>query len=367
MKYTRIRPILKFICLTSAVLLNTLHATPANAVVLEQKWQAGQQLGYDLKLDGTLHLTAPADTPMIGGMPLELLLKGDGQSTLLTHDVDEFGTATVAGRLERLQLKMNETTFNQNGVLGIRDGRATMTLNGQSVMPARDISSYLAPRYGLRITKQLHVVGMAPLKVTTPEPVGDDDDKNAKQPALNLPFNMVMMMQAVIARTLPALLPTRDVKVGDDWKANVEWPQPPNTPRAELQKPAGEFNLKAEAEEEVLGRKTVRIAVDGSVQVDEAQTKIITDEIEKRRGEQDKEGTTATTARGMKLPKLFAVTQKVNGNLWFDPAAGQIVSTDLRLNSAAQTRKTEKGKVDGALDFAGNLKMELRKVSYENQ
>src|SRR6476661_8475209 len=95
--------------LAAVALASTFFACSAHAVVLEQKWQAGQQLSYDMKVDGTLNLTAPEGTPMIAGMPLEILMKGDGQSTFITNDVDDFGTATVGMRLERLQLKMNET------------------------------------------------------------------------------------------------------------------------------------------------------------------------------------------------------------------------------------------------------------------
>jgi hypothetical protein len=355
------------VALACCVALSTLSPFSARAAVLEEKWQAGQQLSYDLTLDGTLHLTAPADAPMIGGLPLEILLKGDGQNTLDTRSVDEFGTAIVALRLDRLQLKMNETTFNQNGVFGIREGRANFSLNGQSLMPARDISQYLAPRYGLRITKQFHVVGAPPLATTTATATDAGDAKTGddKSP-IKIPLQTLTLMQAMMARSLPPLLPSRDVNIGDTWTANVEWPQVPNAPKSEAQKPVGAFNLKAIGEEEVLGRKTWRIAFDGTVQLDEAQAKLIGDEIEKTRDDKGKAANRPAVG-GMQLPKLFTLVQKVKGDLWFDAVAGQIVRTDLQLTSNGQTRKDEKSKADGDFDFSGNLKMELRKISYESQ
>lgn len=367
----------------SALALSTLAAPrPAHAVVLEAKWQAGQQLSYDLKLDGTMHLTAPAGTPMIAGLPLEILLKGDGQSTLVTGDVDEFGTAVVAARLERLQLKMNETTFNQNGVLGVRDGKATFSLNGQAVMPTTDVSQYLNSQGGLRITKQMHVIGAVPLKKAekkTEDAASEADEKPIGRPGRKTPFalplDVAAMVQAMLARTLPAVLPTKDISAGDEWNANVEWPVPPGMIKPNIkdnfQNPVGQFAMKAVGEEDINGRKAWRIAVDGALEVTEAQAKIIGDEIEKQRAASTPKGEAKpdvkpATPFGMTPPKFASLKQKIKGDFWFDAVAGQIVRADLNLNSSVQTRKDEKSKLDGATDFAGNLKMDLRKVSYES-
>jgi hypothetical protein len=371
----------------SGLALSTLAATqPARAVVLEAKWLAGQQLSYDLKLDGTIHLTAPEGTPMIAGLPLELLVKGDGQSTLVTGEVDEFGTAVVAARMERLQFKMNETTFNQNAVLGVREGKASFTLNGQSVMPTTDVSRFLNSQGGLRITKQMHVVGAVPSKKASAATdtdadaapaTGDKPAKAGKKTPFAIPLNVAAMMQAMMARTLPAILPTRDIGAGDEWSANVEWPIPPafQTPalKEALQNPAGQFAMKAVGEEDINGRKAWRIAVDGTLQVDEAQAKIIADEIEKQRvanapkGEAKPDDVKNVLPFGMTPPKFFSFKQKIKGDFWFDAVAGQVVRGDFNVNAAAQSRKDDKGKADGSTDFVGNIKLDLRKVSYENQ
>jgi hypothetical protein len=363
MTFPRNKKVVALVALACGAVWSTLLPRAARAAVLEAKWQAGQQLSYDLTLGGTLHMTAPADVPMIGGLPLEIKLKGDGQNTLEARAVDDFGTAIVALRLDRLQLKMNETMFNQNGVLGIRDGRANFLLNGQPVMPARDVSQYVAPRYGLRVTNQLHVVGVAPLDAKSADTANGSKADDEKSP-LKIPLQALTLMQAMMARALPPLLPTHDVNIGDTWTANVEWPQAPNAPQSETPKSVGQFTLKAIGEEEVLGRKTWRIAIDGAVQLDEAQSKIIADEAGKRNTDQS-DRAVKTPFGSLRLPELFKLSQKVKGDFWFDPDAGQVVRVNVQLTSNGQTRKDAQSKTDGDFDFAGNVGLELRKMSYE--
>lgn len=357
----------RFVQATLAASLLAAIAVPAvRADVLEQKWQAGQQLAYDLKTDGTMHVTAPEGVPMIAGLPLEFQFKGDGQSSINTVAVDEFDTATVVPRIERLQIKLNETSFGQTGVLGLREGKLSVSVNGQPVMQPMDVSQIINPPYGLRITKQLHVVGLQPLAKEEParanEPAKDD-----KKTPFKIPANALLMAQALIAHTLPALLPPREVALGDEWKANVEIPAIPGTPLTQA-KQMGTFNLKALAEEEVEGRKTWRISVDGSVKVDEQDSKMVADQMEK--SQEGKEGQKSIPGLPFKIdPKMFALfsmTQKVKGSIWFDVAAGQIVKADLRLDATAQTRPNDKVKPSNLFDYGANVKMDLRKVSYEN-
>jgi hypothetical protein len=335
-------------------------STPgARAEVLEQQWQAGQQLSYDFKLDGTLRFTTPADTVIagfpIGGMPLEMLLKGEGQTTFDTHEVDDFGTAVVVPKLERLQLKFNETTFNQNGEIGLRDGRANFSANGQSVGPANvDVSRIMNPDYGLRFTKSLRVTGVEAIKNREAAPAPDAPGK--------APIGIATMIQGMIARSIPPLLPANDVSIGDSWTANVEWPTLPGAkpdataaPRA----PIGKFDFKAIAEEEVQGRKTWRIATDGAIQAVNMETKDANNAVQKQ-----------TAAAGQsfpfKLPALMTMAQKIKGDIWFDPTAGQIVKTDLRLTTSAEGRPGIGKPTDGIMNFNGKLMMELRKVSFTN-
>ena len=327
-------------------------ATTANADVLEQKWEAGQQLSYDLKMDGTLRLTAPDQIPMIGGLPLELLLKGDGQSTLETREIDEFGVALVVPKLERLQLKFNETNFNQSGVLGLREGKANISMNGQVIAPNMDWRKVANPDYGLRITKSLRVLGAKSLK--TEEELAAEAAKSKANPAAKnpLPFDVASMMQAMIARAIPPLLPDRDVAIGDAWSANIEWPTAPGLPKnADPKTPPGKFDFKALAEEEIAGRKTWRISVDGVLKVDDLSTQLPTADGEKR-------------AANPRVPNFLSLTQKMKGDVWFDAAAGQVVKLDMHLDATMEGREVAGEAADGDMTYNGNLQMDLRKVAF---
>ena len=345
----------------SCAALSTLAVPQAHAEVLEQKWQPGQQLSYDFNLDGTLRFTTPADTVVggfpIGGLPLEMLLKGNGQSTLDTREVDDFGSAVVVPKLEWMQMKFNETTFNQNGVFGLRDGRANFTVNGQNIGPANvDVSRFVNPDYGLRFTKSLRVTGFQPLGNAAAEtPAQENTPAAEKSP---LPIDFPAMIQAMITRAIPPLLPLEDVSVGDTWDAQVEWPPLPGAAAGATPKePLGKFNFKALGEEEVMGRKTWRIATDGVLEVQDVASKAAGDALEK-----------SSAAGGQtlpfKIPNFLSVAQKIKGDIWFDPAAGQIVKADLALNSSAAGRAAAGKATDGDMKFNGKLLMELRKTSF---
>lgn len=354
MKFARIKSCGKpaFSLLAALVASSTLALSHAGAEVLEMKWQAGQQLSYDVKMDGTMRFMAPADIPMIGGLPLEVLLKGEGQSTLDTREVDEFGSAIVVPRLERLQLRMNETTFNQTGVLGIRDGRGNFTFNGKSAASNVDVSRVTDPEHGLRITRQMRVVGVQPL------PRREEVEPNENPPATNNPFppNLPMILQAMITRAIPPFLPDGDVNVGDSWEALIEWPAIPGQVDAAKEAP-GKFEFKALGQEEVLGRQTWHIAVDGAVQIRDISTAAANQTIEQRRAQGAK-------IPAVRLPNLLDMTQNVTGDVWFDPAAGQLVRAALRLDSQAEGRANATSRTDGNMNFNGTLFLELRKISF---
>lgn len=347
---------LKFGLLLSTLACSVFAATQARAEVLEQKWVAGQQLAYDFNLNGTMRFTAPAQIPMIGGLPLEMQIIGDGQNTFDTREVDDFGSALVVPRLERMHFKFNETTFNQNGSVGVRDGRANFLLNGQNMGGTNmDVSRITDPDYALRFTKNLRVTGAVPLrKEATPEPATAD-----KKPETNtLPIDVPAAMQAMIVRAIPPLLPLQDVSIGDTWNANVEWPTAPGVaPGVAPRPPAGQFTFKALAVEEVAGRSTWRIAVDGTMKASEVSTRSADEALEKRRQE-------GQNVLPFKLPNFLSIAQKMKGDIWFDPAAGQIVKMDARIETTSEGRNVTGKDTDGVMNFNGRLKMDLRKISF---
>ncbi len=81
-------------------------ARSAQAVTLEQKWQPGQQLDYNVLLNGTVNLMAPADAPFfLAGVPLKAKLDLKAQTTFDALSVDDNGTGTVALRVADLQVR----------------------------------------------------------------------------------------------------------------------------------------------------------------------------------------------------------------------------------------------------------------------
>jgi len=99
--------------------------------------------------------------------------------------------------------------------------------------------------------------------------------------------------------------------------------------------------------------------VDGVLQAANLETKDANAAVQKQ-----------TTAAGQKfpfkLPALMTMSQKIKGDVWFDPAAGQIVKMDVRLNSSAEGRSAAGKPTDGNMNFNGKLLMELRKISFVN-
>lgn len=345
-------------------LMSVLSAGAVRADVLEQKWKAGQQLAYDFTTDGTLRFTLPGDAVIggfpVGGLPLEMQIKGNGQNALDTHEVDEFGTAVVVPRLERFQMNFQETTFNQNGSLKINDGRANILVNNQNVGPGdMDLSRILNPGYGVRLTKNLRPTGFQALQKPQPEAQPAPPAATGKSP---LPAGLPAVIQGIITSMIPPFLPLDDVNVGDNWSAEISWPAMPGViaPNSLPQEKPGKFNFQAVAQEEWQGRKVWRIAVEGEVKVSDLATKPAAAAIEQR-----------ANAAGQQLPfavpNLVSVTQKVKGDIWFDAEAGHAVKADLRLNTNAESRIAPGKAADGKLQFNGKVLAELRKTSFSNE
>ncbi len=345
-------------------LMSALSTVAVRADVLEQKWQAGQQLAYDFTTDGTLRFTLPADAVIagfpVGGLPLEMQVKGNGQNAFVAHEVDEFGTAVVVPRLERFQLNFQETTFNQGGTMSIKDGRGNVRINNQNVGPAdMDLSRFINPDYGIRFTKSLRPTGFQPLQ----KPAQDQQPAPQAQPSNSvLPAGLPAVIQGIVTSMIPPFLPLDDVNVGDTWSADISWPAMPGViaPGSLPQEGPGKFNFQAVAQEELQGRKTWKIAVDGEVKISDLATKPANAAIQQR-----------ATAAGQQLPfaipNLVSVTQKVKGDIWFDPAAGHAVKFDLRLNTNAESRIALGKAADGKLQFNGKVLAELRKTTFASE
>lgn len=325
-----------------------LSAGQIRAEILEQNWQPNQKLSYDLKMTGTMRLTAPPEVPMVGGLPLEILLRGDGQSTLEAREVDDFGTALVIPKIERLNVKFNETTFNQNGSIGFQNGKMNVALNGQSMgLPAMDWSMLSNPTHGLRFTRSLRMTGLQKLG-------GDQNETQAPQTARKnpLPAELPAILQGMIVQSIPPLLPTQDVNIGDTWNATVRRPVLPGNAAPATQEDAlGEFEFTAVSEELIQNRRVWKIAIDGTLKAMDFPTTAASAALNQR--------SKGNVELPFKMPQFLSMAQKTKGHIWFDLDAGRIVKSDLNLMTQTQARAAGGKDAAGVMYFTGRVQMDL--------
>jgi len=320
-------------------------AQSAHAVVLKEKWQAGQKLNYALDLSGTVNLQAPADAPVpIAGMPIEAQVQGKGIAALDTLKVSPDGVGSVAVTVPRWQMDAQVMMFKAQWSL--LDGKSQFLINGKEIETA-------APQnIGNHAETALQVGTDGALKGI--EPIGPAPAISPKKAFEN------SVGVAAIVRALPALWPSRDVQVGDTWQANINVPGLERPARdGEAAKPLGAFNMKLEGEETIKGQKYQRVAVKGDIDLDgktlysvfpPAPAATLTP-------------TADENTRAKPQPRLDHFTQTVDGHLWFDTKRGQVARAALILGGRAQATTPKAGGQGGSpswVDFTGTLNMNLQ-------
>jgi len=320
-------------------------ARSAHAVVLKEKWRAGQKSNYALDLSGTLNLQAPADAPVpVAGIPIEAQVQGKGIAALDTLKVSPDGVGSVAVTLPRWQMEAQVLAFKAQWSL--LDGKSQFLLNG------KEIATGAPNNIGNHTETALQVGTDGALKGI--EPIGPAPAISPKKAFEN------SVGIAAIVRALPALWPSRDVQVGDTWQANINVPgleRPAQN--GEPAKPLGAFDMKLEGEETIDGQKYQRVAVKGDIDLDgktlysvfpPAPAGALTP-------------TADENARVKPQPRLDHFTQTVDGHLWFDAARGQVARAALILGGRAQATTPKAGGQPGSpswVDFTGTLNMNLQ-------
>lgn len=326
-------------------------ARTAHAVVLKQKWQAGQTLVYKVDLDGTANLQVPSDAPTIlAGVPLEVQLRGKGIASLNTLKVDELGTGTVAVTVP--QWDMDAQTLGQKANFSLRDGQTQFMLNGKRIAIGPDSKKPLPAPPAIEIASNGQLKGIEQLNQT--------GTKSA--PADNAPVNPEAALDkgalatAAFLRAFPALWPARDLKTGDTWNANVDFPALARpSQNGQPSKPLGVFNLKLEGQDVVGGQTLQRVSIKGDIDVDGKP-------IEKLSPPRATTTLAAATKTGPQ-PRLDHATQTVEGHIWLDAGAGQVAKAELVLGGRAQGQTPKPDGTPGApawLDFTGTLNMNLQ-------
>ena len=328
---------------------------PSHAVVLKQKWQAGQKLVYALDLDGTANVQLPPDAPgaaLLAGVPLEVPMRGKGLAQFETLKVDEVGTGTLAVTVPRLTL--DTQAMGQKFQLTLKDGKSQLTLNGQLInlgaLPQGDGKAKSAVK--IAANGQFKGVEAIP-NPNKPAPVVDTQTPVAPEKAID----QGALMTATILRAFPALWPSRDVKVGDTWQSNVDYPALARPAQnGEAPKPLGVFDLKLEGEDVVNGKTLQRVTIKGDIELDGKTL------------ETAFPSAPATTpadpkAKARTQPKLDRATETVEGTLWLDAEQGQVAKAELILGGQAQAFTPKPGGEAGSkswFDFTGSLNLALQ-------
>lgn len=306
-----------------------LPLVPARAVVLQQKWQAGQQLSYATTLRGVANVQAPANAPFIfAGVPIEVAVRGDGVAQLQTLSVDEAGVGTVALRVPRFDLRAQ--ALGQNGQLSLQDAQSRATINGKAVKFGDGKNPLAQPQVAWQISPQGKFVGFKNLGPQT----ATRAPQNAKPVDPAQAVDRSALLAASIVRALPALWPNRDVQNGETWKATLLWPAP-KSGGGTVPTQFGAWNLTFKGSETVAGQSLQRVGVEGTLSVDSAQFR----------------AATAAAPRGQ-------TTQTVNGDLWLDAQAGRIARADLQIGARAQGGQSEDALAKA--DFKGTLQLNLQ-------
>ncbi len=316
---------------------------PSRAVVLRQKWQAGQKLTYAVNLDGTANVQLPPGTPgmaIFAGIQMEVPVQGQGVAALDTLKVDGAGTGTVAVTLPQWQ--MNAQVMGLPAQFTLDNGKTALRVNGQPISLGALPQTDGKPTTALKISPSGQLKGFEPLQPVAPSPNGAPAGAIAQS----------AFITQVILRALPSLWPARDVQVGDTWKADVDFPglERPAQDDAPA-KPLGAFDLKLEGAETVGGKSLQRVHIKGDLDLD---------------------GKTLEAAfppnanapkDGNPQPKLDHATQTVNGTLWLDARAGQLAKAQLVVGGRAQLHTLKPDGTRGPkswLDFTGTLNMALQ-------
>jgi hypothetical protein len=349
----------------TAAVASTL--TPARATVLEQKWVAGQQLSYDIKLsDSTLTLQSDAAAPFFwAGVPWEVALDGTGEVVLDTRAVDEAGAGTVAVRLPRLH--MNGSAMGMfKAVLDVQNGLAKLSINGQPANGRGTAAKALVePTTALEISRYGRVQRLVLLRTVAPK--GATQTPKAQTPkagtAGGLTPELSTLVPTALLQALPQLWPGRDIKIGEKWTAQPKLPARAKANAAgdaagQSVQPQmislGNIDMTLLAEEAVEGRATQRVGIQGILSLDAAKAAALM----------------GGTSQGAGDRRLTSLKQTINGDIWFDDKAGQIVKMVVKLNTQSAGVGTAKARDADSKprpwksyqNFDGTLAMQLRVV-----
>ncbi len=323
-------------------------AQQARAVVLEQKWQVGQQLPYDVALKGTANFETDALwAGPIANVPVDVALSGNGQFVLNTISVAPNGHGTIQVKMPQLLMKAG--AFGMNATLKTVGNVGTFGLNG-GTPKTFDATKFANPTTAIVVSPTGQIQGIAPLAIalesatnaTTSKAVQTSATRNATSSTRSTSTrlsaqtsvgasadattdNAAQTMQNIV-RLMPQLWPGRDIAVGESWTIDVKIPLGANADAAPLS--VGTLTMKLVGEENAAGRVLQRVNVSGTIDISGAKAQAINDAIKSNKD----------------APRVVAANQTVNGDVLFDAEAGQIARAWFKVVAKNEMRGTTPAK-----------------------
>ncbi len=323
---------------------------PAHAVVLEQKFQAGQSANYDVTLGGTVNLNASDQTPVPwAGMPLAVPVSGSGQVAFDTLTTNSNGGATVRTRVPVANL--TGSAFGMNAVINENNGVGTFSLNG-SPPKTFPLPFLVDPKYAVNLSRLGRIQGviMIPSSATAKSAVSST--RNAPQIVKVAGGGAGMMQKWLDA--MPDVWPNRDLQAGDTWSVNSKIPVA-NAPGGMLD--LGSTNFKLIGQETVGGVTLQHITLNGTYVIDAAKAAILNAAKPKR-----------DASKG--TMQIVSDSKTLSGDLWFDANAGRIARAALKISATSTLSGLTKPDAQGATHawnstqgFDGTFGMQLNSVS----
>lgn len=330
----------------------TLAAMPsAHAVVLEQKYQAGQSASYDVTIGGDINLNADAATPVPwAGIPLAIPMTANGQVAFDTLKVNTNGGATVSTRVPAAQI--NASAFGMSAVVTAKNGTGSFSLNGA---PAKSfpLTCLVNPAYAINVSRLGRIEGVTAIPKKTAAQTGTlSSTRSPEIVKIGAPDGAAILQSWL--DVMPDVWPNRDVQVGETWAINSRVPLA-KAPNGVLE--LGTTNLKLIGAETVNGTVLQHILVSGTVKIDGEKAALLSSAMPQNASK----GTV----------RIVSDVKTVSGDLWFDANAGRLARLSLKVVASSAMSGTTKPDANGKTrnwsstqGFNGTLAMALNNVGF---
>jgi len=313
----------KFVALAAMGTMSAMSMTrPAAAVVLEQKWQAGQTASYAMTLSGTIKVQSSEATPVPwAGMPLEVPVSGNGQLAFDTLNTNNVGGATVRTRVPLLNL--SGSAFGMNAVVAAKNGVANFALNGGAPRTF-PVPMLVNPAYAVNISRLGRIEGVVAIPGVEAKKASLSSTRLGVQAGVQMvktgsENGATAMQQTGMQQWLnmmPNFWPGRDIQVGQGWTIEPKIPAA-NAPGGTLS--LGFLNLKLVGQETVGGQTLQHVTLNGTLAIDAAKAAILNGSMNGK----------ANNSKG--AVRLVSDSKTLNGDIWFDAAAGRIARASMKV------------------------------------